>query len=97
MSAKDYVYLSLILLSAVVFYWTGFYGGFTSTLRELKRREDALNRSKDLEVVPEPPLLIPVDTEGTAMAARRSTRPVTASAGIHGVPLPASKVFFGRN
>ncbi len=98
MSAKDYVYLSLILLSAVVFYWTGFYGGFSSTLRELKRREDVLNRIQDLEIVPEPPLLVPVNAERhSSLSARRGNRPVLANAGIQGMPFPESKVYFGRN
>lgn len=97
MSAKDYVYLSLIFLSAVVFYWTGFYGGFSSTLRELKRREDVLDRIQDLEIVPEPPLLVPVNAERHSPSARRGTRPVLANAGIQGMPFPESKVYFGRN
>lgn len=106
MTAKDYVYLSLILLSAAVFYWTGFYGGFTSTLREIKRREDALASEKDLEVLPEPGLSAPALTMDTlasgARSSRRSIRPAHAPAsssavGMHGVPFPAAKVYFGRN
>lgn len=39
MTTKDLIYLSLLVLSAVVFYAMGFYGGFDSTIKELRRRE----------------------------------------------------------
>ena len=77
MPAKDAVYLSLLALTAVVFYWTGFYGGFNATLRIFKRQEEEESkRAVDFEPASEDQLLVPV------AAASEEEAPLTVNARV---------------
>jgi hypothetical protein len=100
MPAKDAVYLSLLALTAVVFYWTGFYGGFNATLRIFKRQEEEdRKRAVDFEPVSEDPLLVPVaaavEGEQTPLNSRTRQKSLQGFSGFgtggsgHSTPLAA--------
>lgn len=92
MTTKDLVYLSLLALSAIVFYWAGFYGGFNTTLKILKAKDDEAANDQDIELsVTEQPLL-PVSTVEEANPCRRQN---TVSVGSS--LLSQKSNYFGRN
>lgn len=92
MTTKDLVYLSLLALSAIVFYWAGFYGGFNTTLKILKAKDEEGMADQDIELsVSEQPLLpLSVDEE-PAPCRRQNTVSVTSN------PLSQKSNYFGRN
>lgn len=92
MTTKDIVYLSLLALSAIVFYWAGFYGGFNTTLKILQARENETANESDLEVAAPVEPLLPITAQEDSTPCRRQN---TVSVGSHG--LPKQKNFFGRN
>ena len=80
MTTKDLVYLSLLALSAIVFYWAGFYGGFNTTLKILKATDDEAGNDRDIELsVTEQPLLALSVVEEVAPSRRQNTVSVGAS------------------
>ncbi len=89
MTTKDYVYLSLLALTAVLFYWTGFYGGFNTTLKMLQHKEDEGNGSSDFEVKP----LVGAPVSELALTTPPS-REVTPAGSA---PFPIHGSLFGRN
>ena len=90
MTTKDYVYLSLLALSAVVFYWAGFYGGFNTTLKMLQHKEDE-NSSEDFE--PKSDQLELASLSPIAPESRRATTPAPTT----GAHFPIQDLSFGRN
>ncbi|HAM73949.1 MAG TPA: hypothetical protein DCM86_20155 [Verrucomicrobiales bacterium] len=104
MTAKDAVYFSIIALTAVVFYWTGFYGGFNATLRILRRQEEEEERrAVDFEPAGQlmPPMAMGRGGEGLSLEGvpARVSHPAHGSGSMAqgGLGLPASNVYFGRN
>ncbi|MBL9166358.1 MAG: hypothetical protein JNN07_01315 [Verrucomicrobiales bacterium] len=92
MTTKDLVYLSLLALSAIVFYWAGFYGGFNTTLRILKAKDDEAVNDTDIELsVPEQPLLSSTGIESITSTRRHNTVSVGSTL------LPQKSNYFGRN
>ena len=89
MTTKDYVYLSLLALTAVLFYWTGFYGGFNTTLKMLQHKEDEGNGSPDFEV--KPVVGVPVSQLSLVTPPAREVTPAGS------VPFPIRGSLFGRN
>ena len=92
MTTKDLVYLSLLALSAIVFYWAGFYGGFNTTLKILKAKDDEAVNPGDIELsVTEQPLLSLSVVDEVAPSRRQNT--VTVGANL----LSQKGNHFGRN
>lgn len=92
MTTKDLVYLSLLALSAIVFYWAGFYGGFNTTLKILKAKDDEALDNGDIELsVVEQPLLSLNAVDEVAPSRRQNT--VTVGANL----LSQKANHFGRN
>ncbi|MBI3869055.1 MAG: hypothetical protein HY299_11060 [Verrucomicrobia bacterium] len=94
MTTKDYVYLSLLALSAVVFYWTGFYGGFNTTLKMLQHKEDDQNSAQDFEA--KTPVSDLVSLGSLPLPASESSRQ-TSPALDDGVQVRVRESSFGRN
>ena len=92
MTTKDLVYLSLLALSAIVFYWAGFYGGFNTTLKILKAKDDEVANDGDIELsVTEQTLLTVATSEDAAPSRRHNTVSVGANL------LSQKSNYFGRN
>lgn len=92
MTTKDIVYLSLLALSAIVFYWAGFYGGFNTTLKILQAKENEAANESDLEVTNPVEPLLPITAQEDAGPCRRQNT-VTVGSNV----LPKQKNYFGRN
>lgn len=91
MTTKDYVYLSLLALTAVAFYWTGFYGGFNTTLKMLQEKENLGTADSDFE------LKTGVEAPKESVPMTTMMPPVRETAPASGVHFPIRDSLFGRN
>lgn len=90
MTTKDYVYLSFLALTAVIFYWVGFYGGFNTTLKVLQSREDEELETEslpqmdsDIEPLEIGDSLMNSNSDGIGLGSRRTTLRGSRGSSVH--------------